>query len=268
MDRPSVFVLGHGGMLGHVVSRWLREAGFSVRTTQLRYGTPGDELLREVAGSDCGAVVNCMGTTPDRTIDPGELYAVNALLPQRLAAVLGKERLLIHPSSDGVFDGRRGDYALSEPTNARDAYGLSKRLGELALHAGRVVVLRCSIVGLDPGRARNLLSWFLSQQTQVRGYTNQRWNGITALEWAKLAERALRADPQLPPGIHQPACALAVSKHELLQIAARVFCHRVELTAEESETSLDRSLRPSLCCSRIQEQLDELRLWSEKDPVS
>jgi dTDP-4-dehydrorhamnose reductase len=268
MDRSSVFVLGHGGMLGHVVSRWLRQAGYGVQTSQLRYGTPGDELLREVAASDCAAVVNCIGTTPERATDASELYAVNALLPQRLAVVLGRGRLLIHASSDAVFDGQHGDQALTEPTTARDAYGLSKRLGELALHAGRVVVLRCSIIGLDPGPARHLLSWFLSQPTRVRGYTNQRWNGITTLQWAKLAEQAVRADPLLLPGLHQPACAPAVSKHELLQIAAQVFSHHVELTREESETSLDRTLRPSLRCPRIQEQLEELRLWSEKDPVS
>jgi hypothetical protein len=29
------------------------------------------------------------------------------------------------------------------------------------------------------------MNWFLKQKKYVNGYTNQYWNGITSLEWAK-----------------------------------------------------------------------------------
>src|SRR5450755_758654 len=126
MNNPKILVLGHRGMLGHAVTRWLRQEGFAIRTTDVRHG--GDELIEEVAAADVGAVVNCLGISARRASGPEELFSTNALLPQRLAAVLGPERLLVHASTDGVFDGRRGSYAVTEPTNAADPYGLSKRL--------------------------------------------------------------------------------------------------------------------------------------------
>ena len=60
--QPSVFVAGHGGMLGHMVARHLAENGYSVRTTDARYeGGAGDALVAAARGSDARYVVNCIG---------------------------------------------------------------------------------------------------------------------------------------------------------------------------------------------------------------
>lgn len=264
MSHRDVFVLGHGGMLGRVVARHLTESGLSVRTTRARYGGADparDALIDDVVASNCSAVINCIGTTPGRAQDGRALFDVNALLPQRLAVSLGPDRLLIHASSDAVFDGQRGSYAVSEVPNASDAYGASKRLGELAMQVGRVVAIRCSIVGLEPGEPRGLLGWFLKQTAPVTGYTDHRWNGITTLTWAKVALRALQGDAALTPGAHQPACGDAVSKYELLQAAARVFRHDVPLTPRSSGAPVDRTLVATIPCAPIEDQLEEMRLW-------
>jgi dTDP-4-dehydrorhamnose reductase len=263
MNDPKILVLGHRGMLGHAVTRRLREEGFAIRTTDVRHG--GDELIEEVAASDVGAVVNCLGVSASRASGPEELFSTNALLPQRLAAVLGPTRLLIHASTDGVFDGRRGSYAASEPTNASDPYGLSKRLGELARHVGRVVIVRCSVIGLDLGRPRSLLSWLLNQTSDVVGFTNHIWNGLTSLEWAKIAVRALRNDPTIAPGIHQPACARPVSKYALLNAAARAFRHEVAIAPQDDHSPVDRTLIPTIACPPVEQQLEELRSWYEQE---
>ena len=71
----------------------------------------------------------------------------NALLPQQLGARLGSDRLLIHASSDGVYDGATGPYGRDDPPDAIDTYGMSKRLGELAMHLVPTVVIRTSVVG-------------------------------------------------------------------------------------------------------------------------
>ena len=38
VKERRVFVLGHRGMLGHVVSRYAAEAGWEVLTSSVRYG--------------------------------------------------------------------------------------------------------------------------------------------------------------------------------------------------------------------------------------
>lgn len=253
-------------MLGSSVARWLRARDFDVRTTDVRYGdgtSTHDALIDEVCASGCSAVVNCIGTTPRRVSGPGALFAINSVLPQRLAAALGDGRLLVHASSDAVFDGQRGDYRVEEPPNALDAYGLSKRLGELAVHLGRVVVIRCSIVGLEQDRPHSLLGWFLAQTAPVNGYTNQYWNGITTLEWSRIAGRALSDESTLACGIHQPACARPVSKHELLESAGRAFGKAPGLVAAQSDQPVNRTLVPTIACPPIEQQLEELRLWHE-----
>jgi dTDP-4-dehydrorhamnose reductase len=42
----KIFVLGHRGMLGHVVARYLAQQGMEVLTTELRYTGNGSPDLR------------------------------------------------------------------------------------------------------------------------------------------------------------------------------------------------------------------------------
>ena len=54
-----MFVLGHRGMLGHVVARFATESGWNVFTSELRYGaSPRDSLVEEVRDSGASAVIN------------------------------------------------------------------------------------------------------------------------------------------------------------------------------------------------------------------
>ncbi len=243
-----VFVLGHRGMLGHVVARYFAGLGHEVSTTEERYdGTSRAALIAAVTASRCDRIVNCIGLASG-----ADLMTINALLPHHLASVLRPGQVLVHASSDGVFSGDTGMYASTAPLDASDPYGISKRVGEPG-HPGAVVI-RCSIVGPELGRAHSLLGWFLSGNEPVDGYTNHRWNGITSLEWARLA-LALAA------GVHQPACAAPVSKADLLEAFAAVFSHPRPVRRVSHERSIDRTLRPTVTCTPIVEQLGDLRSW-------
>jgi dTDP-4-dehydrorhamnose reductase len=258
----TVFVLGHRGMLGHTVARWLQENGCQVRTTEARYdGRPDSPLIHEVLESRCGHVVNCIGVIPGRSSDGGALFAANALLPVHLGAVLGRGRTLVHASTDAVFNGARGGYRVGETPDAQDAYGLSKRLGELSAPGSSVVVLRTSVIGPDRASGRGLLSWFLAQRQEVSGYADHLWNGITSLQWAKLCLSVARGESLLAPCIHQPASPRPLSKYELLGHIAEVFEHRVPIRSVTTGQRIDRSLVPTIPCLPIEDQLRELRSW-------
>lgn len=265
MKGVKVFVLGHRGMLGHVVHRYLSEQGFEVLASEARHtGDLGSPLLREIRRAGCRAVVNCIGQRlPDTNEKAFQLWLANALLPQQLALALGEEGLLVHASSDGVFSGISGaPFRIDSPCDAEDSYGASKRLGELCLKLwARAVVMRCSIIGPELGPPRSMLGWFLSQREPVDGFTDHVWNGITTLTWAKLCARAILGDRAVAPGLHQPACEQAVSKFELLSRIGAAFHHPVTVRPLKSGHPIDRTLKPTLPCSAIEVQLDELRSW-------
>ena len=128
-----VFVLGHRGMLGHVVARFLEQQGCEVVTSSLRYGGAArDSLVEAVRDSGCIWVVNALGRIKQKAEDPSELYLANSLFPLHLGTRMRSEQRLIHASSDCVFSGRRGQYSLADERDAYDVYGLSKALGEAA----------------------------------------------------------------------------------------------------------------------------------------
>jgi dTDP-4-dehydrorhamnose reductase len=246
-------------MLGHVVTRLFAESGLEVHTSSRRYeGRADDALVDEVMSSPCAVVVNCIGAT-SKGATSAPLMVANAWLPPHFAAALGTRRLLVHASTDGVFSGACGPYDVRAATDATDAYGLSKRLGELCLVAGKAVVLRTSIIGPELGEPRHLLGWFLRQRAEVSGYADHLWNGITTLEWAKIALRAVKGE--VPPGLHQPGCATYVSKYELLRLAGEEYSHTAPVRRTHGPYPVDRRLVPTIECPPIPQQLADLHRW-------
>ncbi len=262
MSREPVFVLGHRGMLGHVVARLFAEQGYEVVTSDARYsGSPHDALVHACAASSAQNVINCIGVRGGE-----QIYLINGLLPQHLAVTLGPRRRLIHASSDGVFSGAQGPYSVETAPDALDPYGLSKRAGELSCrtgpHGASVVVVRTSIVGpelISP--PRSLLGWLISARDNAAGYDDHLWNGITTLEWARAALRTVRGEGGLGEGVHQLAPVAAITKFGLLELIAKIFGLSVTVRRTASGKSIDRRLIPTMICPPIGDQLEELRDW-------
>jgi dTDP-4-dehydrorhamnose reductase len=261
----KVFVLGHRGMLGHVVARVFAERGCTVETSSARYtGEPRDALVEQARESDADAVINCLGSTKRREGDRSELYLANTLFPIQLADRLGPDQHLVHASTDCVFAGTRGGYAVGDEKDAVDAYGVSKALGEAIVWRPRVTVLRVSIVGPDKADGRGLLAWFLRQPTdaEVPGFVNHHWNGVTTLEWALMAHDAVvrrrrgeRVAPILQPGTPP------VSKYELLCIFRDVYGTAHRIAPVRTSEDVDRTLAPTELRANIATQVAALRDW-------
>jgi dTDP-4-dehydrorhamnose reductase len=254
----TVFVVGHRGMLGQVVRRFLRDVGHEIVTSDCRFtGGDRDPLIEEIVRSDVEVVVNCAGAIPSRVTSPDEMFRSNAWLPTQISSRLRPGQTMIQASTDGVFDGRHGPYAIVDPPDAIDTYGFSKRLGELARLFAPVIVVRTSIVGTSGG----LLGWLLQQRVDVDGYVNHLWNGVTTLEWAHVsAELIDRLEPRVSEIVHV-ASAETVSKHELLTIAASVFETDIEVRPVAAPASINRALIANTPRSPIRAQLAELRRW-------
>lgn len=238
-DRVRVAVTGPGGMLGRRVVELVGEAAEVVPILERSDGSADDPLLAALELVRPDWIINCVGQLD--ASDP-DLFIANSLLPQRLAARWPMRVILA--SSDCVFTSR-GHRLVSEPLDASDAYGLSKRLGE----ASEAHIIRCSIV--DP--AGGLLAR-AGASLRFTGYTNHRWNGITTVTWAAIAVRIIAGELA---GIVQPASEI-VTKYELLTSAARLFAWPTVIERGEALEAVDRTLIPTISTPPIEAQLAEM----------
>jgi dTDP-4-dehydrorhamnose reductase len=261
----KVFVLGHRGMLGHVVARYLSEQGIQILCSNHRYtGLPGDPLISSVRESNSQWVVNAIGKVDPKATSPTEMLLVNAQLPVHLVSFLRADQRVIHASSDGVFSGKHGNYCTGAERDAEDLYGFSKILGEVVAQEKKAYVIRTSIIGPPTRGNSGLLGWYLSQRGSVRGFKDHKWNGITALEWAKIALELVsgKLNPTTP--IFQATCGESISKCELLKCISKVWNYPVSVIPTDSGNPINRTLIPDVKRPVIEDQLIELRDWCSK----
>ena len=187
-------------------------------------------------------IVNCVGIVKQRQESRMAIpsITINSLLPHKLAAfAAGWGGHVIHPSTDCVFDGKRGGYSEADDSTAEDLYGKSKFLGEI--HCDNGLTLRTSIIGRELVEHRSLLDWFLSQQGKtVRGFRRVIYSGVTTNQLAEVVAMVIRDFPALH-GLYQ-VVADPISKHDLLCILRDAYKLEVAIAPDDNEVS-DRSLK-------------------------
>jgi dTDP-4-dehydrorhamnose reductase len=261
MNNKRVLVLGASGMLGSAVLRWFAQyANYevfgsvrslsSVRNLQGKVGhaqfVPGvdveslDSLTRLFAMVRPDVVINCIGIVKQlsEADDPLIAIPINALLPHRLARlseVAGAR--FVHMSTDCVFSGKKGNYLESDTPDAYDLYGRSKLLGEVDYP--NAITLRTSIIGHELAGARSLIDWFLSQDTQVKGYKNAVFSGFPTVEIARIIHDFVIPNAHLHGLYH--LSAEPINKFDLLKMVAMVYNKKINIQADEA-LIIDRSL--------------------------
>jgi dTDP-4-dehydrorhamnose reductase len=227
-----VLILGATGMLGHTCFSYFNSnAEFDTygtwrKTTKENlkafdvFKDSIEDLIQEIQPN---WVINCIGMIKQR-IDESNQFSVmstrkiNQMFPRDLAnAVAGTDARVIQIATDCVFSGEEGRYYESAPHNAIDLYGRSKSLGEIL--APEFVNLRTSIIGRELATNFSLVDWFLSHDlnSEVNGYLNHHWNGITTSSFARIAHGIIKSDGFVSGTFHIVP-SNEVSKYELLQL--------------------------------------------------
>jgi len=259
----DVIILGGAGMLGHKVFQLLHGRFDRVSCT---IRAPRESRLARLplfAGRDVSwgvdardwpalaallrarrpdVVVNALGVIKQRAAgkDPITSIQVNALLPHQLAALVHEwGGRLIHISSDCVFSGNGSYYRETDPADADDLYGRSKKLGEVTEHPW-AVSLRTSMIGRELTTHQSLLDWFLAQNHgEVTGYQRVIYAGSTTVELAGVIANLIATHPGLH-GLYHVASP-AISKHDLLHLIAAAYRMDVRIRPSADPVS-DRSL--------------------------
>ncbi len=251
-------MLGGAGMVGHKAWQVFRQRFDDVYGTTRkgcsRYeGHPafaGIERERWIEGLDLmepervlpvldkirpDVIFNCVGLTFRRVDSPNaEAHIrVNALLPHvlnRWCEANGKR--FISLSTDCVFTGKTGGYTEESVTDAKDAYGRSKALGEV--ESDRALILRTSVVGREAENQTELLEWLLAQEGKtVKGYRKAIYTGLPTTYLAGLVADLIEKFPKLS-GLYQVSSA-PISKYDLLLRFRDAFKVNVEILPDDSK---------------------------------
>ncbi len=231
-------VLGHNGMLGHMVVKYLSDRGCAITTCNYKF--PTNEFKEFVSRYNGNYIVNCIGAIPQRTKE----FSINHELPIWLDTHAACN--IIHPGTDCEMDS--------------DEYGISKKAArDYIVEAGtRTKILKTSIIGPELNSSASLLEWFLSQTGKVYGYTKAMWNGNTTLEWAVQCYKLMSSwDLYKLETILEGEC---VSKFELLHKFNLVF--QKEILILEKDTELhDKCLIGDIQTDPILDQLYKLKKY-------
>jgi dTDP-4-dehydrorhamnose reductase len=249
----KVVVLGCAGMAGHVMAAYLRAthefdvigvargpcAGATESLDVLDFAALEQALVR----IQPDYVINCIGVLVSKSAkDIGTAIQINSYLPHFLSR-LGKQInfKLIHISTDCVFSGKQGGYSEGAFRDGDDNYARTKALGEVI--NDRDLTIRTSIIGPELKRnGTGLLDWFLKQQSEIHGYAQAYWSGVTTLELAKATHAFIQ---QNISGLYHLCYREKISKYNLLKLFAAVWGKTITITPAEGYV-VDKSL----VCSR------------------
>ena len=228
----KIFVLGHKGMLGHMVVKYLQSNNFTIQTTNQRWPL-SKENIRNFTGD---YIINCIGAIPQKT----NSFTINYEIPIWLD--LNSPCKIIHPGTDYED---KSKYGLSKKIASNYIYNLGKQ----------TKMLKTSIIGPELNTKNSLLEWFLYQQKNVDGYTESMWNGITTLEWSKQCLFLINNwEDQNTLNI---LGSKIISKYNLLKIIKKVF--KKDIMIIPKKVGIDKSVKTDIFIKNIETQLLELK---------
>lgn len=265
-----IIILGSKGMLGQMVKCFFNKEGYKV----IEYNKRFDEnsihnYFDEINVFENSVVINCIGKIKQKSDSTYDLLLSNTIFPLELSRSLKEGHLLIHPSTDCVFDGiSEIPYLIKDKHTANDIYGISKSLGEQSLMSrSNTLILRVSIIGPDINSSKGLLSWFLNNtsNSELQGFTNHLWNGITTLEWCEKLIFFLK-DPKLLNGlldrkiIHLGTEEI-YSKYEMLLLFNMIFKKNFTILPFQAPNYINRCLKPDFISKSLEKQLKRLKSY-------
>ena len=227
----KIFVLGHKGMLGHMIVKYLQFNKINPITTNKYFPDFTPEIFNGV-----DYIINCIASIPQKTNN----FDINWQLPIWLD--LHTSCKIVHPSTD---------YEIG------DGYGMSKKIASNYIHnlGKKTKIIKTSIIGPELGSKINLLEWFLNQEQKTYGYTKAIWNGNTTLEWAKQCLFLIENWE------NQDICSILenepISKYDLLNIIKDIFDKKIEIVPKEIGDN--RYLKGNIKTKNIKIQLLELK---------
>ena len=202
--------------------------------------TKGFERIKNIILNEYepDVVVNCIGIKLNN--ETKERYAlINSFLPHYVAKLLNSYNgKLIQISTDGVFNGSKGNYSENDVPDTNDIYGLSKLFGEI--ESQNHLTIRTSIFGHELfDKKTGLLEWFISSNDHIYGYKNVYFSGIST---NFLSEAIIKVITLEVKGIINIGSKRKISKYDLLFLINKEYKLNKTIIPFEVDPQVDRSL--------------------------
>ena len=272
-----LLVTGASGLLGLNLCCVAAEAGLDVtgfiHTRQLK-DTPFDLAqgdLMDIEGSlsqieaiQPDAIIHCAAIADLNLAEkqPALAYKLNGDVPGRLADAAKRWGTpFVHISTDAVFDGEKGNYKESDPTNPLSVYARTKLAGEQAVQDANpdAVIARVVFFGWSLSGRRSLSEFFfnhLGAGKVVKGYTDTFFSPLYVED---LAEALLEMLDAKLAGIYHVVSPESISKYGFGVRIADKFGFDSRLITPIEAKSLDRgaqrSLNLTLNCDKLEKAL-------------
>jgi dTDP-4-dehydrorhamnose reductase len=237
----KVLVLGHKGMLGHMVSKLLSTKGIEVFTIECRWSTSCfKNIIKKFEGD---YIINCIGAIPQKTNE----FNVNWKLPQWLDENANCK--IIHPGTDCEMDD--------------DSYGNSKRKSSewIKSSSKNTKIIKTSILGPELNSKVSLMEWFLSQTGEINGYSEFYWNGNTTLTWAKFCLHLMENWDN--EDIETILEGERVSKYHLLLMLQEIYQRPDIIINPVNEPVMNKCLKGKIKTPRLLDQLMDMKYFCD-----
>lgn len=232
----NILILGHKGMLGHMLVKYLTDQNYSIQIINHRF--PSKEFKDDILNFTGEYIINAIGAIPQKT----NLFDINHELPIWLDKYSNNK--IIHAGTDCEMDD--------------DEYGISKKIASdyIKKFSTNTKIIKTSIIGPELDSKSSLLEWFLNSENDVKGYTKAMWNGITTLEWAKQCLNLIvNWDKLERENIIESTC---LSKYDLLNLMKEVFKKNINISSNDN-IIVNKCLTGDIKTKPIKEQLIELK---------
>lgn len=262
----KLLILGSDGMVGHVVTIYMKEHGHEVTGVAEKDHILDDfnKLGEMIKAGQYDSVINCTAViNDDAEADKTKAVYINSLLPHWLAEVTrDMKTVVVHRGTDCIFSGNRGEYGLKDWPDRANFYGRSKALGEIV--NDKDITIRISLIGPETDEnGTGLFNWFYNQKETVNGFANAIWTGVTTIEFAKQIEWMLDEGCH---GLFQTVPKEAISKYELVRLFEKYYPGSRDVKRVDNDR-VDRSLiqvKPEgLVVPGYEEQIAEMKQWTD-----
>jgi dTDP-4-dehydrorhamnose reductase len=188
---------------------------------------------------DIDIIINCAGTIPQKSnnTEYKKFIRVNSIFPHKLNEYSQKYNLkLIHITTDCVFDGKIGNYLLSDLHSATDIYGISKSQGE----PEEATIIRTSIIGEENYGKKSLIEWIKSNKNgKINGFINHYWNGITCLTLAQIIKKIID-EKMYWKGVRHIFSPNTITKYELCNYINEIY--NLDINIEKYDDSISKKM--------------------------
>lgn len=276
MNINKIIVFGSKGMLGNYIKTYLLNKKFEViEINREKYDVLKDsyEKLDTIFGENkvnektlifngIGMIPHAINNSTNNSIsNKDNYYKINGEFPQKLNEIRKKYGAkMIHPTTDCVYSGGKGNYNELDKHDAEDDYGKSKSLGELN---NDCTIIRTSIIGEEIYNKRSLIEWVKkNKDNEINGFDNHIWNGITCLQFAKIVYKMIK-DCIFWSGVRHFFSPENVTKYQLIKLVNEVYNLNIKInkynTQQDKNMTISSIYKIEYIIPKLENQIEELK---------